>query len=161
MEAIKKQITVYVSTDGKEFDSTSDCKKWEKHLRLDAFHKKLLACNFHARCKIEPYFHNVEIKFMGTAHTSPNLSNNNSYCLMGGRMGNGDDRIRYKLRGGTIAFIRYSTDDNEQKYICSIPSEWMNLDMENLQQQVDKFIEERKIFKKVVDTTQTINYVEV
>ena len=80
---------------------------------------------------------------------------------MGGRMGNGDDRVRYKLRGSTIVMIKYSTDDNEQEYLCSIPSDWLKLNIEQLRIEVDKFIEDRKIFKKIIKTTSTVSYVEV
>lgn len=161
MEARKKEVTVYVSTDNKEFQSEKDCKKWEEHLVLNELHKKLIECDFHSRCKIRPYFHNVDIKFIGGKHTSKDLANNNSYLLMGGRMGNGDDRVRYKLRGSTIVMIKYSTDDNEQGYLCSIPSSWIKLNIEELRFKVDEFISKRKVFKKVVNTTSTVSYVEV
>lgn len=161
MEAIKKEITVYVSTDNKEFTSEKDCKKWEHHLVLDELHKKLIECDFHIRCKIKPYFHNSDIKFIGGKYISKDLASNNSYLLMGGRMGNGDDRVRYKLRGSRILMIKYSTDSNEQEFMCSIPSNWIELDIEQLRIEVDKFIENRKVFKKVVNTTTTVSYVEV
>lgn len=161
MEVRKKEITVYVSTDNKEFNSENDCKKWEQHLILEELHKKLILCDFHSRCKIKPYYHNYDIKFIGGKHTSKDLASNNSYLLVGGRMGNGDDRVRYKLRGSTIVMIKYSTDDNEQEFLCSIPSGWIELNIEQLRIEVDKFIENRKIFKKVVNTTSIISYVEV
>jgi hypothetical protein len=161
MEARKKEITVYVSTDNKEFNSEKDCKQWEQHLVLDELHKKLIECDFHGRCKIKPYFHNSDIKFIGGKYTSKDLASNNSYLLMGGRMGNGDDRVRYKLRGSTIVMIKYSTDDNEQEFLCSIPSSWIKLNLEELKSEVDNFITNRKIFKKVVNTTSTVSYIEV
>lgn len=76
-------------------------------------------------------------------------------------MGNGDDRVRYKLRGSTIVMIKYSTDDNEQEYLCSIPSSWVKLSIEDLKIEVDTFISNRKVFKKVVNTTSSVSYVEV
>ena len=161
MEARKKEVTVYVSTDNKEFNSENECKKWEDHLVLDELHKKLIECDFHSRCKIRPYFHNNDIKFIGDKYTSKDLAINNSYLLMGGRMGNGDDRVRYKLRGSIIVMLKYSTDDNEQEYLCSIPSDWVKLNIEELKVEVDNFIAKRKIFKKVVNTTSSVSYVEV
>ena len=80
---------------------------------------------------------------------------------MGGRMGNGDDRVRYKLRGSTIVMIKYSTDDSQQEHLCSIPSDWIKLNIEELKLEVDRFITDRKIFKKVVNTTSTVSYVEL
>ena len=80
---------------------------------------------------------------------------------MGGRMGNGDDRVRYKLRGSTIVMIKYSTDGNKQEFLCSIPSSWIDLKIEDLKIEVDKYIVNRKVFKKVVNTTSTVSYVEV
>lgn len=160
MEARKKEITVYVSNDNKEFRTEKECKKWEQHLVLDGLHKKLIECDFHSRCKIRPYFHNSDIKFIGGKWTSKDLGTNNSYLLMGGRMGNGDDRVRYKLRGSTIIMLKYSTDDSEQEFLCSIPSNWIDLDITSLKIEVDKYIINRKIFKKVVNTTSTISYVE-
>lgn len=143
MKIKKKEITVYVSSDDKEFTSEKDCMIWEKHLALNKLHKKLLECDFHCRCKIKPYFHNIDIKFIGSQYTSKELSNNNSYLLMGGRMGNGDDRVRYKLKGSKITMIKYSTDDTEQEFLCSIPSSWINLPIDVLKIEVDKFIENR------------------
>ena len=159
MEARKKEITVYVSTDNKEFNSEKECKKWEQHIVLDELHKKLIECDFHSRCKIRPYFHNSDIKFIGGKYTSKDLASNNSYLLMGGRMGNGDDRVRYKLRGSTIVMIKYS--NNEQEHLCSIPSDWIKLNIEELKLDVDRFITDRKVFKKVVNTTSTVSYVEL
>jgi hypothetical protein len=144
-----------------DYPSESDCKKREQHLILDELHKKLILCDFHSRCKIRPYYHNFDIKFIGGKYISKDLASNNSYLLMDGRMGNGDDRVRYKLRGSTIVMIKYSTDDNEQEFLCSIPSSWIGLNIEQLRIEVDKFIENRKVFKKVVNTTSTISYVEV
>lgn len=161
MEAKKKEITVYVSADNKEFNSEKECKKWEQHLVLDKLHKKLIECDFHSRCKIRPYFHNTYINFIGDKYTSKDLASNNSYLLMSGRMSNGDDRVRYKLRGSTIVIIKYSTDDNKQEYLCSIPSSWVKLNIEELKFEVDNFISKRKVFKKVVNTTSTVSYIEV
>lgn len=145
MEAIKKEVTVYVSTDNKEFSSASECKKWETHLKLSKLHQNLLMCDFHSRCVIVPYFHNSTIMFIGNKHTSKDLAPNNSYLLMGGRMGNGDDRVRYKLRGSTIAMLRYSTDSIEQTFLCSIPSKWIDLSIDDLKTEVDKFVAKRNI----------------
>ncbi len=80
---------------------------------------------------------------------------------MGGRMGNGDDRVRYKLRGSTIVMLKYSTDGNEQEFLCSIPSNWIDLKVEDLKIEVDKFLESRKVFRKVINMTSTVSYVEV
>lgn len=161
MEARKKEVTVYVSTDKREFNSEKECKEWEQHLVLDELHNKLIECDFHSRCKIRPYFHNTDIKFIGGKYTLKELASNNSYLLMGGRMGNGDDRVRYELRGSTIVMIKYSTDNNEQEYLCSIPSSWIKLSIEYLKSEVNDFISKRKIFKKEVNTTSTVSYVEV
>lgn len=161
MKAMKKEITVYVSTDNEEFNSETECKEWEQYLVLDGLHKKLIECDFHSRCKIKPYFHNADIKFIGGKDTSKDLSSNISYLLMGGRMGNGDDRVRYKLRGSTIVMIKYSTHDNEQEFLCSISSNWIDLKFEDLKIEVDKFIENRKVFEKVINTTSTVSYIEV
>lgn len=161
MKTETKQITIYIANDNKEFSTENECLKWEIHLRLDQFHKNLLLCNFHPRCKIIPYYHNRDISAIGNEYTDKNLSPNNSYLLMGGRMGNGDDRVRYKLHGSTITLLRYSTDDNEQKFICSLPTKWMDLSLDDLQIEVDKFVGERKVFRPIVSYTQTITYVEV
>ena len=161
MKQIKKEIDVYISEDGKEFYCPKECKKWEEHVVLDQLHKNLIECNFHGRCKIRPYYHNVDIKHIGGRFTEKNLASDNSYMLMGGRMGNGDDRVRYKLHGSTIVMIKYSTDDNKQEFLCSIPSSWIKLKIEDLQIEVDKFIENRKVYKKVVSTTTTVSYEEI
>lgn len=130
MKTKKKEITVYVSDDNKEFMSEMECKEWDKHLVLDKLHKKLIECNFHSRCKIRPYFHNK-------------------------------DRVRYKLRGSTIVMLKYSTDSDEQEFLCSIPSNWINLNIEDLKIEVNKFIKNRKVYQKVVNTTSTVSHIEV
>lgn len=161
MEIRKKEITVYISKDEKEFHSESSCKEWEEHLVLDQLHKNLLKCNFHPRCKIQPYFHNSQIKFIGSTMTDLNLARNNSYRLVMGRMGNGDDRVRYKMHGSTIVMIKYYTDDNEQDFLCSIPSKWIDLPIDELQIEVDDFISKRKLYRKVVTNTSTVTYEEI
>jgi hypothetical protein len=161
MEKRIKQITLYVSNDNKEFLSEKDCKLWEQHLKLDQLHKNLIQCDFHGRCKIRPYYHNTEIKFIGGRNTSKDLSSDNSYILMHGRMGNGNDMVRYKIHGSTIVMLKYSTDSNDQEFLCSIPSSWIDIPVDNLKTEVDKFLENRKIFKKVITNTQLISYMEI
>lgn len=146
----EKTITVYVSEDGKEFTQSDKCKQWEQHLKLNQLHQKLIECNFHDTCRIRPYFHNTKIKFIGRAGsiwntTAKKLTTNNSYLLMNGRMGNGDDRVRYKFHGSTIVMLKYSTDADwsDQEYLCSLPSSWIDLPIKNLKQEVKKFITHR------------------
>lgn len=161
MEIKKKEIIVYVSKDQKNFLSESDCKEWEQHLVFDQLHKNLLKCDFHPRCKIQPYFHNSEIKFIGGTMTDINLDINNSYLLVRGRMGNGDDRVRYKSHGSKIVMLKHYTDDNEEEYLCSIPTKWIDLSVDELQIEVDEYIRNRKLYRKVVTNTSTITYEEI
>jgi hypothetical protein len=161
MEIRKKEITVYVSKDGIEFLTETKCKKWEKHLVLDQLHKNLIKCNFHSRCKIQPYFHNYDVKFIGSSMTQKDLDKDNSYRLVMGRMGNGDDRVKYRFHGSTITMIKYYTHDDEQDFLCSIPANWVHLYVEALQIEVDEFIQNRKLYRKVVNNTSTITYEEI
>lgn len=176
MEAIEKTITVFRSIDGVEFLKEEECikhenmflrkkKEQESYSLINELHKKLLLCDFHGRYKIIPYFHNREIKFIGGKYTENKLSKDYSYMLMGGRMGNGDDRVRYKIRSDkSILLLKYNTDDSDfdkQEYFGKIPYFWINLSQEDLQKEVDEYISKRKIFVKEVSFTPSVTYKEI
>lgn len=79
------------------------------------------------------------------------LDNDCSYLFVVGRMGNWNDRIKYKLHGTKIALILYNTlNDVEPNYLWSIPLSWANLDLKNLYEDVELFLSKRTLFKKII-----------
>jgi hypothetical protein len=114
--------TIYRSNDGKDFESKESCINHENKLKtLKNIFNKLVDENFFQNYKIVPFIHNVKIDNLG----NPKKSDwNNKYCgyvLMGGRMGNGDTVVSFKLRNNKLLIFRWSTDDSEDKrYLGSI-----------------------------------------
>ncbi len=167
MEAKIKEVTVYVSTDGKEFNTPKECKYHEAFTIIENLHKKLITCDFHSGFKIVPYFHNRDIthigKHQGACWVDTGLHNTDaSYVLMHGRMGNGNCRVRYKKRGDSILLIRYNTDGQTSPvYLGKIPYSWTLLEMGELQAQVDTYLANRKVFVKEVNYTTNVTYKQI
>ena len=145
MTTVTKKVTVYIAWDGAEFTSERKCKNWETHLALDALHKNLLESDFHSRYRISSYFHNRQIDFLGNGSGwyFEDLREDNSFLLMGGRMGNGDDRVRYNVsgKGQKIVLLKFDTEDStNQRYLGSLPMHWLTLPIDELRPEVDIFI---------------------
>jgi hypothetical protein len=167
-ELVTQTITTYIANDGSRFLNEKSCLEHESYTLLNELHQKLIECNFHRRFKIVPYFHNTEISNIGGNYAQQKLDNYQnetpSYILMRGRMGNGDDRVRYKMRGKKyILLLRYShdVDVKEQVYLGKIPYIWTTLSKDELQTEVDNYIAKRKIFVKVVTNNPIISYKEI
>lgn len=166
MEVRTKTVQVFVSHDEEEFTSEKDCREHERDLKIKALHSKLLDCNFHKRFKIVPYFHNYEVTNLGPAsYWKEELDDNLSFVLVRGRMGNGDDRVKYRKNGKNLVLIRYSLDADiaEQVYLGKIPYSWTELNQEELQVAVDEYLSKRKVYKKVVTQhiTSEVKYEEI
>jgi hypothetical protein len=165
---VTKLVTTYIANDGSRFTTEKDCKEHENLVLLNNLHKMLIKCNFHDRFKIIPYFHNRDITTIGNGFVQEKLNEyvgeTPSYLLMGGRMGNGDCRVRYKIRGKKhILLLRYSHDSDipDQVYLGKIPYSWTTLSKDELQIEVDNYIANRKVFVKVVTNNPIISYKEI
>lgn len=161
-----KIVPIYVANDGAEFDTKKECKQHELFLKLNKLHKILIQLGFYKRFKIVPYFHNVDITNIEPREFGQPLHNGKYifYTLMYGRMGNGDCRVRLKGRKNHIILLKYNTDHSElepMKYLGKIPISWLDKEAEEIASEVEKYISERKVFVKVVNTTSTVTYKEV
>lgn len=161
MKEIEKVIKFYVSEDGKEYDSKEKCLEHEKFLKIRLLHYKLNQLNFYKRFKIVPYFHNYQVTNIEPNDKGFYESKNFYYTLVSGRMGNSDDKIRFKIRGNNILLLRYNNDDQEQHYVGKIPKNWLDLTLEELSIEVEKYISNRKVFVKNVSYTPVVTYKEI
>ena len=161
MKTQEKIIKVYVSDDGKEFESIKDCHYHENYLKLLPLHEKLVELKFYDRFKIVPYYHNFDVKvirpkskLMDGVYTS--------FVIVYGRMGNGDCRVRLKIRGENILLIRYNTDgESKPVYLGKIPLSWCDMDDQQLEKSVEEYLSNRRIFVKKTEFTTNISYVEI
>ena len=113
---------------------------------IKKLHIDLMKCEFHKQFKIRPYLHNKNIINIHNDYANT-LNDNLSYVLMHGRMGNGNDIIRYKKRGSSIVLLKYNSESlDKQEYLGSIPYNWINLNIDELKIEVDKYTSERKVF---------------
>jgi hypothetical protein len=89
-------------------------------------------------------------------------------------MGNGDCRVRLKIRGNYILLIRYNTDNETVPvYLGKIPLSWMHLaieqqnnpfqfeEVDQLKISVEKYLSERKVFVKKTTNVTTTTYEEI
>jgi hypothetical protein len=140
-------VTTYIANDGSRFTNEKDCKEHENLMLLNNLHKMLIKCNFHNDITtIGNRFIQEELdEFVGETP---------SYLLMGGRMGNGDCRVRYKIRGVKhILLLRYSHDVDipDQVYLGKIPYSWTTLSKDELQIEVDNYIIQRNLMLILMD----------
>lgn len=171
-----KEIKVYVSKDGSEYYTEKECRENDNFIDIKKLHKKLLECNFYKRYKIVPYFHNYDVtcieprselkEYLYDTYDKKGNTREScapSYVLVYGRMGNGNDYVRLKKRGNKIILLKWSDDSDirDVDYLGTIPSKWIDMDLEELQKEVDTFISKRKIFVKEIKTTQKITYREI
>lgn len=162
------EVITYVSKDGQEFSDRKECMQYEEYITINNLHKKLLLLNFHHRFSIQPFFHNIEINNISCQYPQENLKSDMSYLLMRGRVGNGDDRVRYKKRGEKIILLRYSTDSDQVIYLGHIPYFWVNTDL--LESYVNDYFlrrnakfeeEQKKIEEEKKRVNKTYTYTEV
>lgn len=163
MEVKSKVITVYVSDDNIEFDTKKNCIIHDNFLKFSKLHEALIKLDFYKRFKIKPYFHNSDVTNISPRSELIKGDNNFIYyVLVRGRMGNGNDIIRFKFRKNHILILKCDTDDvRNQEYIGKIPTTWLNKTSDEISYDVEKYLSQRKVVIKVVTNTETVTYKEV
>ena len=120
---------------------------------LHLLHHNLNSLGFYERYKIKPYFHNRNIENImpnSSEATFTSTGKTGYYTIMRGRMGNGDCRIKLKVRGKSIILIRYSTDGGiDPKYVGSLPSEWLGISKDKLSIEVERFFNWKYVSKNL------------
>jgi len=156
MNTIQKSVDVYCAFDGKEFSTAKACKAWEHHLILNKFHKKLMQCNFHVRCKF-PFLVGTKTAFIGHKYMSSDLQEyDNSYVANEHLIS-----VRYKIKGKNVVLLHSFGYDNNgiNEYLLKVPLMWLDLPMPMLQSEVDRFVERSNdIFESKIKYLQKIKY---
>ena len=164
----------YKSFDGIKFKTEKECKEWETHIKLKDLHKKLLLCHFHSRCKVVPYeINGTTLKDINPAPFFTYLHreelNNKNVYIVGYRICYYDNTdydvlgylkqsappipyyqplhgVTYRLRGGKVILLRCFKTHKEKPYLCTIPSKWIDLPIEELKKEVEVYLLKRKVY---------------
>lgn len=166
----------YKSFDGIKFKTEKECRDWETHIKLKDLHRKLLLCHFHSRCKVVPYeINGTTLKDINPAPLdkhlhSEELNNKNVYVVYHkicyydnpnyGVIGHINQYIRelsylkplhgvtYRLRGSKVILLRCFKTHKEKPYLCTIPSKWIDLPIEELKKEVEDYLLKRKVYDR-------------
>jgi len=109
----------YQTLDGKLFDTEEKAIKYEQELiKIKTYFDSNFFPNYKVNYKINSVSHNNA--HLGNPRKTDWSYINKGYTLHYGRMGNGDCRIRFKLRGNNLLILKYWTDEPEIIYLGKV-----------------------------------------